>query len=148
MTLPANSVNGSSATTNPYYFNGDTGQIIRTDAYRWGGTAPKAVPGAVGIDNLIDEFSVDAEFREGLREGRQWIAEAAHPKGKSLRALRLERGLSQKELAAMLNTQQPYIARIEAGKTSPQIDTVKRLADALEVDYGDLCKILIAEAKL
>lgn len=40
---------------------------------------------------------------------------------------RQERGISQKELGEMSGVKQPIIARMERGKTNPQIDTVIKL---------------------
>lgn len=47
---------------------------------------------------------------------------------------RLERGLSQKELAGLVGTTQSAIARLETGGRPPRIDTLLRIADALECD--------------
>lgn len=40
---------------------------------------------------------------------------------------RTEKGISQKKLEEMSGVKQPIIARMEAGKTSPQIDTVLKV---------------------
>ena len=40
---------------------------------------------------------------------------------------RQEKGISQKRLEEMSGVKQPIIARMERGKTSPQIDTVLRV---------------------
>ncbi len=47
---------------------------------------------------------------------------------------RRARGLSQAELAAVVGTTQSAIARLEAGGRPPRIDTLLRIADALECD--------------
>mgnify|MGYP001567825599 CR=1 FL=1 len=44
---------------------------------------------------------------------------------------RLNRGLSQKELAAKLNTKQSVISRVENAKTKPSLDFLERLAGVL-----------------
>lgn len=46
--------------------------------------------------------------------------------------LRLERGLSQKELAAMVKTGQPNISRLERGTTNPSLHFLQRVAEALD----------------
>lgn len=56
----------------------------------------------------------------------------------SLATLRLKRGLSQVQLAKKLDTSQPHIARIEAGKTALLWTTATRLADALGVSLDEL----------
>ncbi len=45
-------------------------------------------------------------------------------------------GLSQTELAALLDMRQPNIARLEAGEHAPTIETLSRLADALKLDFS------------
>ena len=47
---------------------------------------------------------------------------------------RAERGLSQRELANLVGTTQSAIARLESGGRPPRIDTLLRIADALECD--------------
>ncbi|MDX6407705.1 MAG: hypothetical protein QOE13_776 [Gaiellaceae bacterium] len=44
------------------------------------------------------------------------------------------RGLSQRELAELVGTTQSAIARLERGGRPPRIDTLLRIADALECD--------------
>lgn len=51
-----------------------------------------------------------------------------------VRELRLAQGLSQSELARRIGSTQPAIARLEAGGVAPSIDTLERIAAALEVD--------------
>lgn len=46
---------------------------------------------------------------------------------------RKEKGLSQKEVAKIANLKQPAIARIETGAHSPQLDTLLKLIDALDL---------------
>ncbi len=45
-------------------------------------------------------------------------------------------GLSQTELAALLDMRQPNIARLEAGEHAPTIETLSRLADVLKLDFS------------
>jgi transcriptional regulator with XRE-family HTH domain len=47
---------------------------------------------------------------------------------------RKERGLSQADLAALVGTTQSAIARLESGGRPPRIDTLLRIANALESD--------------
>jgi ribosome-binding protein aMBF1 (putative translation factor) len=46
---------------------------------------------------------------------------------------RIERGLTQKELAKKLKTRQSVISRVESVKTIPTLSFLKRLAEALDV---------------
>ena len=51
---------------------------------------------------------------------------------------RRERGLSQAELASLVGTTQSAIARLESGGRPPRIDTLLRIATALE------CELIVA----
>ena len=46
--------------------------------------------------------------------------------------LRLEKGLSQEELAKKAGTKQTVISRVERGANQPSIDTIKKIANALD----------------
>lgn len=58
--------------------------------------------------------------------------------GRSLKALRRERSLSQEALAAAAEVHQTYLSDLENGKRNPSIDILARLADALNVDVTEL----------
>jgi DNA-binding XRE family transcriptional regulator len=45
--------------------------------------------------------------------------------------LRIEAGLTQAQLAALVGTKQPSIARLERGQTQPSVEFLSRLAAAL-----------------
>jgi ribosome-binding protein aMBF1 (putative translation factor) len=53
--------------------------------------------------------------------------------GEQIRALRDAHGLSQTELAERMGTTQPAIARLEAGRVAPRLETLDRVAEALDV---------------
>ncbi|MDD2972517.1 MAG: helix-turn-helix transcriptional regulator [Lachnospiraceae bacterium] len=44
---------------------------------------------------------------------------------------RVEKGITQKKLEELSGVRQPVIARMEKGKTSPQLDTVLKILKAL-----------------
>lgn len=48
--------------------------------------------------------------------------------------LRLARGLTQEQLAKLLNTKQESIARLESGGSLPSLSTVRKVADALDAE--------------
>jgi transcriptional regulator with XRE-family HTH domain len=49
---------------------------------------------------------------------------------------RAEHGLSQRTLAQKLRMTQPQVARIEAGEHNPTVDTLVRIADALDIEFA------------
>jgi transcriptional regulator with XRE-family HTH domain len=49
---------------------------------------------------------------------------------------RRELGLSQAQLAKLCNTTQSAIARLESGGRPPRIDTLQRIADALDCELA------------
>ncbi|MEX0782959.1 MAG: helix-turn-helix transcriptional regulator [Dehalococcoidia bacterium] len=58
-------------------------------------------------------------------------AELAYELGRRVRELRQARGLSQRQLAVLIGTSQPAIARLEMGGTNPRMNTLARLSAAL-----------------
>lgn len=76
--------------------------------------------------------SID-RLRERLAkvEDRGWFFAAIADK---VAERRQELGLSQRELAELTATTQSAIARLEAGGRPPRIDTLLRIADALDCD--------------
>ena len=54
-----------------------------------------------------------------------------------LRRIRKERGLSQQRLAELANVDKVTIVHIEGGKVSPKVETLEKLATALEVELAD-----------
>lgn len=60
--------------------------------------------------------------------------------GDTLKKVREAKGLSQKELAGLLDMPQPQYSRIESGKTDPSFTTLERIAKALGVSLSELFK--------
>lgn len=58
--------------------------------------------------------------------------------GKRLRALRLQRGWTQEDLAMAANSNHRSISRYEGGRTCPRATTIRRLADALGCPVEEL----------
>ena len=58
--------------------------------------------------------------------------------GLNLKKIRLSAGLSQEDLAHKADSVLSQIGRIERGERAPNILTVKRIAEALEVKESDL----------
>ena len=58
-------------------------------------------------------------------------AEELEP-GYQVARLRMLRGLTQAQLAEMVGTRQPSIARLENGSSTPSLSFLARIADALD----------------
>lgn len=58
--------------------------------------------------------------------------------GRAVRELRLERGLTQRELAEAADLNVTWLSHIEAGRPNPAWGTVARIASALGVPVSEL----------
>ena len=58
--------------------------------------------------------------------------------GRTLQAIRGKRGLTQHELAELVDCSAEYISRTERGLSSPSFDMIAKLAKALMVAPKDL----------
>ena len=76
------------------------------------------------IDELKNEKPKLKEFFEG--------EDPVYELRKRILELRLEKGYSQAELAKKAGTKQAVISRIESGESEPRIDTVNKIAKALD----------------
>lgn len=67
-----------------------------------------------------------------LRRGPDgWAAMAEAGPGYQVARLRARRGLSQAELAGLVGTKQPSIARLESGQREPSLSFLRRVVEAL-----------------
>lgn len=57
---------------------------------------------------------------------------------RNLRNLRLQRKMSQEELASGADITQSFLSQVESAKRNVSIDTIERLADVLNVDVLDI----------
>ena len=60
--------------------------------------------------------------------------------GDNLKRIRTEKGISQGEIARILETDKGFVSNIENGKTNPTLATISRLAKALGVSTDELLK--------
>lgn len=69
------------------------------------------------------------------------------PLGRVIARARAEKRLTQAEVARRAETHRSHVSRIERGHRDPRLDTLQRLADALETKLGTLlsCDELLAE---
>lgn len=58
--------------------------------------------------------------------------------GENIRKIRKEKGLTQKQLGERLNMTQSAIGQFEKAKTSPKLETVEKIAHALDVHAAEL----------
>jgi DNA-binding XRE family transcriptional regulator len=78
------------------------------------------------LKSLIAEQMRNEEFAEALELERERL-QIAH----RVKALREKKRITQAELAEMVGTKQPSIARLEAGNYWPRIDMLEKIAWAL-----------------
>ncbi len=60
--------------------------------------------------------------------------------GQNIKRIRIERGMTQVELGYACDLEKSSINRIEAGRTNATVNTLKTVADALEVSVEELFK--------
>lgn len=60
---------------------------------------------------------------------------------KKLRLERNKKGYSQQELAALAQINKNTIWKIETGQVSPNISTLEKIANALEIDFATLVDV-------
>ena len=58
--------------------------------------------------------------------------------GENIKKIRKEKGLTQKNLGELCGMNEVQIRQYELGKANPKIETAMRIANALNVDVGDL----------
>jgi transcriptional regulator with XRE-family HTH domain len=58
--------------------------------------------------------------------------------GKRLKAIRLDRALTQEEFAELVGISVDFLSLIERGINSPSFDALERLSDKLEMPVRDL----------
>ena len=111
---------------------------------------PSDVPipdGFEDIDTVVEDLERDPQRYVALKGARQRLARKLEPKVGGLAALRLRRGLSQKQLADAIGTSQPHIARIEKGRDNVLLATANQLARALGVTLNEVNVALGFEKK-
>lgn len=60
--------------------------------------------------------------------------------GKRIQEIRIEKNLSQQDLAAKCNFEKSNMSRLEAGRANATLSTIEIVANALEVDVVELFK--------
>lgn len=62
--------------------------------------------------------------------------------GKQVRALRIDRGLSQEKLAELCAVHRNYIGRVERAKTNVKFESIMKLAAGLDVRPERLFRLI------
>ena len=77
-------------------------------------------------------------MRDGIRKRSEAIGRDHERRfadvGRMVARNRQERGMSQQELAILCGTTQSAIARLERGGRPPKLDTLMRIADAVDAE--------------
>lgn len=90
-------------------------------------------------------------MRQGLPDGvvdalhratcsNRWSVNASFRLAARLKVLRQGRGFTQKILAAKAGLSREYVVRLEAGRYSPTLHVLERIAAALEVPVTELLR--------
>lgn len=58
--------------------------------------------------------------------------------GKQIHKYRIRAGITQEQLAEIIDVSDPHISRIETGKTKPSLQTLVDLCNALDITIDDL----------
>lgn len=64
-----------------------------------------------------------------------------------LRRYRDKAGLSQQDLADSIGVSKGFISALEGGRSVPNLDRLVQIADALQVDAGQLVTAMVADAE-
>lgn len=80
----------------------------------------------------------DPQYKKRMQEARKWLSEAlseVQPE-QTLSKIRLSKGLSQRDLADIIGTSQPHIARIESGN-DVKIETARKIAKVFGISLDE-----------
>lgn len=67
--------------------------------------------------------------------------------GRRVRALRVERGLSQEGLAELAHVHRTYVGSLERGERNVALINIVRLAEALKVDPAELIRGMVSDER-
>lgn len=109
----------------------DAGQVVSIDLAEDAASATLRL--ADGGQLVLAAAEVGSSHGNGAAHGANGMAVDGSRLGARLRALRLEAGLTQAELARRTGIHRPNIARVEAGRHTPSLETLSRLASAIGV---------------
>jgi ribosome-binding protein aMBF1 (putative translation factor) len=82
--------------------------------------------GSDALEYLAERKRAEPTFRAAVQDAFDKLSFA-----RSLRQAREAHGFSQTQLAELVGTKQPAIARLESGRVTPRIDLLQKIAKAL-----------------
>lgn len=104
--------------------------------------------GAGSAKDRRARLSANPQRAAALQRARQKISREIDANSIfSITKLRLNAGLSQAELANMMGTQQPAIARLEKGVSEPKLSTMEKLAEIFGVSVEEVVRAFINTRK-
>lgn len=65
--------------------------------------------------------------------------------GKTIKAIRINQGLSQEDLAGLCQVDRSYISLVEVGKNEPSVSKIFELCEGLKIKPSAFFKIIEAE---
>lgn len=114
---------------------GVTGEFTVDIAEGGAAVLVETLTGEREIDWMVVRSAADPAFAQALRERD---AEEARRIGRRLRALRENRGMSQKAVASVVGMSAPQLAKLEQGETDMRISTLRSLLRALGASFADI----------
>ena len=60
--------------------------------------------------------------------------------GKRIQEIRIEKNITQQDLAAKCNFEKSNMSRLEKGNANATLSTLEQVCDALQIDYVELFK--------
>ncbi|NMG28079.1 helix-turn-helix domain-containing protein [Aromatoleum evansii] len=107
-------------------------------------THPRAIrPGWRDVRDRARALEADPKRRQGLIDARKRMAPVLSVPG-TLTFLRLERGLSRRNLAVLSAIPEAVLARLEAGTEDPRLSVCRRLAQALDRSLAEIVAVIAA----
>ena len=55
-----------------------------------------------------------------------------------IRQTRVDQGVSQRHLSALINMSSSYVAQLESGRVQPSVEALRKLGSVLNIPYGTL----------
>lgn len=92
-------------------------------------------PNTRSVLDFVREFGSENPSSTRRARRRLWT-NSISPENRGLKALRLEKGLSQSEVAEAIESSQSHIANLEGGCVEPTLSMCRRLARVFSVDLA------------